>query len=150
MLKVLFVCVHNSARSQMAETFLNDLGFELFEAESAGLEAGTLNPYVVRAMREIGYDISKNETNDVFEFHKEGRTYQAVVKVCDQINGERCPIFPRTLINENWNLEDPSSIQGDDDAIMERTRKIRDLILNHVQSFIKTHKEFAERRSSAE
>ena len=150
MLKVLFVCVHNSARSQMAETFLNDLGFELFEAESAGLEAGTLNPYVVRAMREIGYDISKNETNDVFEFHKEGRTYQAVVKVCDQINGERCPIFPKTLINENWNLEDPSSIQGDDDAIMERTRKIRDLILNHVQSFIKTHKEFAERRSSAE
>ena len=150
MLKVLFVCVHNSARSQMAETFLNDLGFELFEAESAGLEAGTLNPYVVRAMREIGYDISKNETNDVFEFHKEGRTYQAVVKVCDQINGERCPIFPRTLINETWNLEDPSSIQGDDDAIMERTRKIRDLILNHVQSFIKTHKEFAERRSSAE
>ncbi len=150
MLKVLFVCVHNSARSQMAETFLNDLGFGLFEAESAGLEAGTLNPYVVRAMREIGYDISKNETNDVFEFHKEGRTYQAVVKVCDQINGERCPIFPRTLINENWNLEDPSSIQGDDDAIMERTRKIRDLILNHVQSFIKTHKEFAERRSSAE
>ena len=150
MLKVLFVCVHNSARSQMAETFLNDLGFGLFEAESAGLEAGTLNPYVVRAMREIGYDISKNETNDVFEFHKEGRTYQAVVKVCDQINGERCPIFPKTLINENWNLEDPSSIQGDDDAIMERTRKIRDLILNHVQSFIKTHKEFAERRSSAE
>ena len=150
MLKVLFVCVHNSARSQIAETFLNDLGFGLFEAESAGLEAGTLNPYVVRAMREIGYDISKNETNDVFEFHKEGRTYQAVVKVCDQINGERCPIFPKTLINENWNLEDPSSIQGDDDAIMERTRKIRDLILNHVQSFIKTHKEFAERRSSAE
>ena len=150
MLKVLFVCVHNSARSQMAETFLNDLGFGLFEAESAGLEAGTLNPYVVRAMREIGHDISKNETNDVFEFHKEGRTYQAVVKVCDQINGERCPIFPKTLINENWNLEDPSSIQGDDDAIMERTRKIRDLILNHVQSFIKTHKEFAERRSSAE
>lgn len=149
MLNVLFVCIHNSARSQMAETFLNDLGAGLFKAESAGLEAGTLNPYVVRAMREIGYDISKNETNDVFDFHKEGRIYQAVIKVCDQINGERCPIFPKTLINEDWNLEDPSSIQGDDEAIMERTREIRDLILSRVKAFIQSHKEFAEKRSSA-
>lgn len=149
MIKVLFVCIHNSARSQMAETFLNDLGAGLFEAESAGLEAGTLNPYVVRAMREFDYDISGNETNDVFEYHKEGRIYQAVVKVCDQINGERCPIFPRTLINENWNLEDPSSIQGDDEAIMNRTREIRDQILERVKAFIDEHKAFAESRKSA-
>ena len=149
MIKVLFVCIHNSARSQMAETFLNDLGAGLFEAESAGLEAGTLNPYVVRAMRELDYDISGNETNDVFDFHKEGRIYQAVVKVCDQINGERCPIFPRTLINENWNLEDPSSIQGDDEAIMNRTREIRDQILERVKAFIEEHKAFAESRKSA-
>lgn len=149
MIKVLFVCIHNSARSQMAETFLNDLGAGLFEAESAGLEAGTLNPYVVRAMRELDYDISGNETNDVFDYHKEGRIYQAVVKVCDQINGERCPIFPRTLINENWNLEDPSSIQGDDEAIMNRTREIRDQILERVKAFIDEHKAFAESRKSA-
>lgn len=149
MIKVLFVCIHNSARSQMAETFLNDLGAGLFEAESAGLEAGTLNPYVVRAMRELDYDISGNETNDVFDYHKEGRIYQAVVKVCDQINGERCPIFPRTLINENWNLEDPSSIQGDDEAIMNRTREIRDQILERVKAFIEEHKAFAESRKSA-
>lgn len=149
MIKVLFVCIHNSARSQMAETFLNDLGAGLFEAESAGLEAGTLNPYVVRAMRELDYDISGNETNDVFDYHKEGRIYQAVVKVCDQINGERCPIFPRTLINENWNLEDPSSIQGDDEAIMNRTREIRDQILERVKAFIDEHKGFAEARKSA-
>lgn len=149
MIKVLFVCIHNSARSQMAETFLNDLGAGLFEAESAGLEAGTLNPYVVRAMRELNYDISGNETNDVFDYHKEGRIYQAVVKVCDQINGERCPIFPRTLINENWNLEDPSSIQGDDEAIMNRTREIRDQILERVKAFIDEHKGFAEARKSA-
>lgn len=149
MVKVLFVCIHNSARSQMAETFLNDLGDGLFEAESAGLEAGTLNPYVVRAMRELGYDISKNETNDVFDYHKEGRTYQAVIKVCDQINGERCPIFPKTLINENWNLEDPSGIQGDDESIMARTREIRDLILERVKAFVEEHRAFAETRKSA-
>lgn len=149
MVKVLFVCVHNSARSQMAETFLNDLGAGLFAAESAGLEAGTLNPYVVRAMRELDYDISQNETNDVFDYHKEGREYQAVIKVCDQINGERCPIFPKTLINENWNLEDPSGIQGDDESIMKRTREIRDLILERVKAFVEEHKAFAELRKSA-
>jgi len=149
MVKVLFVCVHNSARSQMAETFLNDLGQGLFEAESAGLEKGSLNPYVVKAMAELGYDISNNQTDDVFEYWKEGRVYQAVVKVCDQINGERCPVFPRTLINENWNLEDPSSVQGDEEAIMERTREIRDQILERVKAFVEEHKTFAEERKSA-
>lgn len=149
MVKVLFVCIHNSARSQMAETFLNDLGKGYFEAESAGLEKGTLNPYVVKAMAELGYDISSNQTDDVFEFWKEGRVYQAVVKVCDQINGERCPVFPRTLINENWNLEDPSSISGDEEAIMERTREIRDQILERVKVFVEEHKAFAEERKSA-
>lgn len=149
MVKVLFVCIHNSARSQMAETFLNDLGKGYYEAESAGLEKGSLNPYVVKAMAELGYDISNNQTDDVFEFWKEGRSYQAVVKVCDQINGERCPIFPRTLINENWNLEDPSSVKGDEEAIMERTREIRDQILERVKAFIDEHKAFAEERKSA-
>lgn len=149
MVKVLFVCIHNSARSQMAETFLNDLGQGVFEAESAGLEAGTLNPYVVKVMAELGYDISNNETNDVFDFHKEGRVYQAVIKVCDQINGERCPIFPKTLINENWNLEDPSSMQGDEASILKRTREIRDLILDRVKNFVAEHKAFAESRKSA-
>ena len=149
MVKVLFVCIHNSARSQMAEAFLNRLGEGLFGAESAGLEAGTLNPFVVKAMAEIDYDLSKNETKSVFDFYQEGRTYQAVVKVCDQINGERCPIFPQTLINENWNLEDPSAIQGDDEAKLQRTREIRDQIQERVHEFIKMHHAFALKRKDA-
>ncbi len=73
--KVLFMCIHNSGRSQIAEAFLNKLGGDKFEAESAGLEPGNLNPLVVEAMQEIGIDISKNETNDVFEFYKQRQTF---------------------------------------------------------------------------
>jgi arsenate reductase len=65
-IKVLFVCVHNSARSQMAEAFMNKFAGDRFHAESAGLEPGILNPLVVKVMQEIGIDISRNETNDVF------------------------------------------------------------------------------------
>ena len=71
MTRVLFVCVHNAARSQMAEAFLNRLGEGRFTAQSAGLEPGTLNPYVVRAMQEIGYDLSGNQTKGVFDFYRE-------------------------------------------------------------------------------
>lgn len=92
--KVLFICVHNGARSQMAEAFLNKYGSNKFIAESAGLEPGTLNPIVVDAMKEIGIDISANETKGVFEFFKQGRRYNYVITVCDESNAERCPIFP--------------------------------------------------------
>ncbi len=108
MKRVLFVCVHNSARSQMAEAFLNKLGAGIFEAESAGLEPRPLNPLAVQVMREAGYDISRNPTNSVFQFLKEGRRYELVVKVCDEINGQKCPIFPTTSAVLNWNLADPS------------------------------------------
>jgi len=103
MLKVLFVCVHNSARSQMAEAFLNKLGGEYFEAESAGLEEGVLNPMVIRVMDEIGIDISNNRTDSVFDFYRKGKAFSIVVKVCDEMSGQRCPIFPSAL--HTLNLE---------------------------------------------
>ncbi len=140
MIKVLFLCVHNSARSQMAETFLNDLGEGKYTAESAGLEPGNLNPFVVKAMEEIGYDIKDNSTNSVFNYYKEGRKYNYVVKVCDQINGQRCPIFPGTTNVINWNIEDPSSIEGSEEEKMERVREIRDQIKNKVINFIEDQK----------
>jgi len=146
MVKVLVLCVHNSARSQMAETFLNDLGIDYFIAESAGLEKGVLNPYVVQAMSEIGYDISKNETNSVFDYFKEGRSYTFVIKVCDTINGQKCPIFPNTLKDFNWDIPDPSSFKGDSKAIINRVRQVRDMIKAKVIEFIETHKEFAKSR----
>lgn len=136
MIKVLFVCIHNSARSQMAEAYLNKMGEGKFIAESAGLEAGQMNPVVVKAMAEEGYDLSNNTCDSVFDFHKEGRKYDLVVKVCDQINGERCPIFPGTKATMNWNLQDPSGLDGDEQAKLNRTREIRDQIKVKVQTLI--------------
>jgi arsenate reductase len=130
----------------MAEAFLNVLGKGLFMTESAGLEKGVLNPYVVKAMSEIGYDISKNETNSVFDYFKEGRSYTFVIKVCDSINGQRCPIFPNTLKDFNWDIPDPSELKGDSETIMNRVREIRDMIKDKVIDFIETHKDFAEKR----
>jgi arsenate reductase len=139
MIKVLFVCVHNSARSQMAEAFLNQLGAGSFIAESAGLEPGILNPLVVEAMAEIGYDISGNPTNSVFEFFKEGRIYAIVVKVCDQLSGQQCPIFPNTLKVFDWNIEDPSAVEGNHEEKMAQVRKIRDEIKSRVETLIKNY-----------
>lgn len=139
MKKVLFVCIHNSARSQMAEAYLNEFGKETFVAESAGLEKGSLNPFAVKVMAEEGIDISNNTCDSVFDFHKEGRHYDLVVKVCDQINGERCPIFPGAKATLNWNLEDPSSLDGSDEAKLDRTRVIRDQIKDRVKRLIEEY-----------
>lgn len=144
MIKVLFVCVHNSARSQIAEAFLNRLGKGKFIAESAGLEPAPLNPYAVKVMEEIGYDISKNSSNSVFNYYKEGRLYYMVVKVCDQINGQRCPIFPQTQRVLDWNIEDPAALTGTDEEILARTREIRDTIKEKVELLINEYEGIAD------
>jgi arsenate reductase len=136
-LKVLFICVHNSARSQMAEAFMNQLAGDKFKAESAGLEPGTLNPYVVEAMKEIGIDISNNKTKSVFDFFKQGRLFDFVIAVCDAANGERCPIFPGVTKRINWSFEDPSSFSGTKEEILSRTRLVRDKVKSEVENFIK-------------
>ena len=92
--KVLFICVHNSARSQMAEAFLKDICGAEFEVQSAGLEPGTLNPLAVEVMREAGFDISKNKTQAVFDVFKSGQLFAYVVTVCSEAEAGGCPIFP--------------------------------------------------------
>ena len=139
MRNILFVCIHNSARSQMAEAFLNRIGEGKFVSESAGIEAGKLNPLVVKAMAEIGYDLSQNQTKSVFDFHKQGKTYWSVIKVCDQANGERCPIFPDTINNFNWNLPDPSELLGTEEEKLVEIRKIRDEVKLKVEEFIQEY-----------
>jgi arsenate reductase len=120
----------------MAEAFCKKYGGENFTAESAGLEPGTLNPYVVRAMAEIGIDISKNQTKSVYAFFREGRSYHAVVSVCSKEAAERCPIFPGAPITLHWPFDDPSSFRGSDQEIMEKVRRIRDAIEMKVKEFI--------------
>ena len=137
-IKILFVCIHNSARSQMAEAFVNTYHSEKFYAESAGLEPGILNPLVVKSMSEIGIDISKNPTKDVFTFFKEGRMYDYVITVCDEASGQRCPIFPGALEKINWSFEDPSALTGTDTDKLSNIASIRDSIKNKVNEFIKS------------
>ena len=135
-IKVLFVCIHNSARSQMAEAFLNHLGKDNFIAESAGLEPGKLNPVVVEAMKETGIDISGNDTKSVFDFFKEGKTYHFVITVCDESAAERCPIFPGIAKKLHWGFKDPSSIEGSLEEKLQGTRMIRDQVKAQIEKFI--------------
>jgi arsenate reductase len=134
--KVLFVCVHNSARSQMAEAFLNQLAGDEFLVESAGLEPGILNPVVVEVMKETGIDISANQTKSVFKFFKEGRMYHYVISVCDEAGAERCPVFPGIAKKLVWSFEDPSSFHGTHEEKLVKTRVVRDKIKIEVENFI--------------
>ena len=134
--KVLFVCVHNSARSQMAEEFLRKYGGEQFQVESAGLEPGTINPYVIRALKEEGIDISDKETRSVFELYRAGRTYAYVITVCSREAEEKCPIFPGITERLNWPFPDPSRFTGSDEEIMEQVREVREIIKERVREFI--------------
>lgn len=137
MYKVLFVCIHNSARSQVAEAFLNTFGEGKFAAESAGIEKGKLNSLVVKAMAEVGIDISGNETHEAFEFIKQGRKYDAVISVCDAASAERCPVFPGNVKRVAWSFADPSAFAGTEEEKMQRIRVVRDEIKEQVKSFIK-------------
>ncbi len=126
-IKVLFVCVHNSARSQMAEAFLNDLAGDRFDAESAGMEPGTLNPLAVEAMEEIGIDISRNTTKSVFEKYKRGELFVYVITVCSE--ARICPVFPDLRTETiRWDLEDPEAFTGSHEEKMEKVRRLRDAI----------------------
>ena len=134
--RVLFVCIHNSARSQMAEAFLNELGEYRFEAESAGLEPGKLNPVVIEAMQEVGLDISGNTCDAIEDFLPRANEFAYVVTVCDETSAERCPIFPGNIKRLHWGFPDPSSLEGSTEERLARTREIRDLIRARVEQWL--------------
>ncbi|MGB8355857.1 MAG: arsenate reductase ArsC [Chthoniobacteraceae bacterium] len=132
---VLFVCIHNSARSQMAEAFLRDICGEFFEVESAGLEPGTINPLAIEAMRETGIDISKNKAKGVFDLFKTGKLFSYVVTVCDEASAERCPIFPGMSKRLHWSFPDPSTVTGTFEEKLAQVREIRDMIRKKVEDW---------------
>jgi arsenate reductase len=136
-LKVLFICVHNSARSQMAEAWLNHLCGDEFEAQSAGLEPGVLNPLAVEAMREAGIDISRKQTQAVFDVWKSGQLFTYVITVCGEAEaeGHACPIFPGVAQRLHWPFPDPSRLTGSAAAKLSLTCKIRDEIRLKVQEW---------------
>ena len=132
---VLFVCIHNSARSQMAEAFLNDLCGDDFQAFSAGIEPGKLNPVVVEAMREAGIDISRHQTKSVDDMIRSDRAFAYVITVCDETSAERCPVFPGPTKRLHWGFPDPSALAGSPDAKLTRTREIRDMIRRRIEQW---------------
>lgn len=134
--RVLFVCIHNSARSQMAEAYLNNLAGDKYFAESAGIEPGKLNPNVVKVMKEDEIDISGNKIKDVFEFYKKGRLYNYVITVCDKTAAERCPVFPGVKERINWSFPDPSKLEGTEEEVLMGTKIIRNQIKEKVKEWI--------------
>ena len=133
--RVLFICVHNSARSQMAEAWLNQLCPDYFVAESAGLKPGTLNPLAVKAMHDAGIDISGKETRSVFDVFKSGKLYSYVITVCDESAAEKCPIFPGPTQRVHWSFPDPSQLTGTEEERMEGALRIRDQIRQRIQAW---------------
>ena len=133
--KVLFICVHNSARSQMAAALMNKSCGEFFEAESAGLEPGTLNPLAVEALQELGIDISQNKTQSVFEVWKSGKMFKYVVTVCSEAEAEGCPIFAGVTTRLYWPFPDPARFEGSPGEKLRRTRDVRDMIQAEIDRF---------------
>jgi len=138
--KVLFVCIHNSARSQMAEELLRKHAGDKFIAESAGLEPGILNPIVVKLLKEDEeIDISEKETKSAFDLFKEGKTYNYVITVCDEEASEGCPMFPGVNNKINWSFTDPSSFTGSEEEKLKQTRAVKQTIESHILEFIRNN-----------
>jgi arsenate reductase len=137
--QILFICVHNSARSQMAAALMNTFCGEFFEAESAGLEPGTLNPVVVEVLKEIGIDISGNQTQRVFDVRKSGKMFHYVITVCSEAEAQGCPIFPGIATRLHWPFPDPSTFTGTEKERLEQTRGVMNQIHARIDSFCSEH-----------
>ncbi len=131
--RVLFVCTHNSARSQMAEGLLRHFAGDRFEVYSAGTVATRVNPFAIRAMAERGIDISQHTSDHIDRFM--GQDFDIVITVCDHAR-ETCPYFPATREQLHWSFEDPAAAQGSDEAILQEFRRIRDQIEQRIREFL--------------
>jgi arsenate reductase len=129
-LKVLFICTHNSARSQMAEAFLDVFYPELYEVNSAGTEPGKINRYVVKVMAELGFDLSNNKAKSVTDFLDQDIDY--VITVCNKAK-ETCPFFPGAKKYIHHSFSDPSGFTGSEKEILDQMRRVRDEIKNWVK-----------------
>jgi arsenate reductase (thioredoxin) len=128
--RVLFLCTHNSARSQMAEGLLRQLAGDRFEVMSAGTEATHVRPLAIRAMDEIGVDISSQESKTLERYQQESFDY--VITVCDDAN-EACPFFPGAQSRLHWSFEDPSRVEGPEEERLAIFRSVRDRIRERIE-----------------
>jgi arsenate reductase len=129
-IRVLFLCTHNSARSQMAEAFLNTLGQGRYKAFSAGTEARGLNPLAVQAMAEEGIDISLQESKTLDRYVDD--SFDLLITVCDEAD-EACPYFANANERRHWSFPDPSAVVGDDASRFAAFRVVRDSIRERIE-----------------
>jgi len=127
--RVLFLCTHNSARSQMAEGLLRHLAGDHFDAHSAGTEATRLRPLAIRAMAELGIDIVGQESKTLDRYL--GAPFDAVITVCDQAN-EACPVFFGAKERLHWSFPDPSTATGTEEEQLAVYRDVRDGIAARI------------------
>jgi len=137
-IRVLFICGHNSGRSQIAEAFLKDMAGDRIHVESAGLEPKPVNPLVVEVMQEIGYDLSEAQSGSVFDFFKQGRLYDYVITVCDETAAGQCPVFPGITKRLHWPFKDPEALTGTHEEKLEALREIRNQIREKTTEWAKT------------
>ena len=132
-LRVLFLCTHNSARSQMAEALLRHHGRGEVEVHSAGNEPGNVHPLAVRAMAESGIDISAADSKSLNQFI--GQDFDYVITVCDRAN-ESCPVFPGDPKRIHWSYEDPSAVEGSEEERLKAFRDVRNLLNMRLQNWL--------------
>lgn len=136
-IRVLFVCIANSFRSQVAEAFLNYKYGDDFEAESAGFKTKPINPLAIEVMQEYGIDISNNSVDRLMDFYNEGRKYQYVITVCNRGEEEDCPIFPGVVTRLSWSgFDDPDNFTGSEDEKKNNARTLRDNIEKRIDEFV--------------
>jgi arsenate reductase (thioredoxin) len=132
-IRVLFVCTHNSARSQIAEALLGRYGGADFEVHSAGTEATRVNPLAIRVLAESGIDWSGARSKVITEFL--GRRFDYVITVCDRAR-ETCPVFPGSTNTLHWGLDDPSEVGGTDEERLAAFRRTRQEVADRLRPFI--------------
>jgi len=132
--KVLFLCYHNSARSQMAEGLLKNLAGDKFDVYSAGIEPTEVHPLAIEAMKEIGIDISNYKSKSAKDFL--GEHFGYIITVCDDAK-EKCPTFPDVSIRMHWSFEDPAKSSGSEKERLEVFRKVRDQIKEKIIIWLK-------------
>lgn len=134
MKKILVLCTGNSCRSQMAEGYLKHFAHAKAEVYSAGVEAHGVNPKAIRVLKEEGIDISKHTSNNVNEYRDLDFDY--VITVCDNAK-ENCPWFPSNAKKFHHDFPDPAKATGTDEQVMQQFRKVRDLIKEYCNDFVR-------------
>ena len=130
---VLFLCTHNSSRSQMAQGLLNWLAPDRYTALSAGTHPSQINPFAIQAMNDLGIDISGQGVHQTADYY--GQTFDLVITVCDEA-AEECPIFPGARQQMHWSFADPSAVVGDDATKLAAFHHTRDLILVRLRDWL--------------